>query len=251
MEEIQQGQQENLISGTPSEGSQQVASPSLSPEQQALMNKVVAREKARAAENGRREAEMQYQRELEALRQGSAQQEQRNAQVSREVDADAIYRQVQDKFDREQEALKQKLEQQQFETQMSQVADNYLSKINSGKGAYQDFDSVTANFNPSEFPQIAFLLSGIDNAADVLYDLSKNPQKLAYVDQLAGKSPKFAQSELQRLSLSIKDNREAQANAQQQYNVSEPLDRLTPTRVAGNNGKQTVSDLRNQPWLRG
>lgn len=250
MEEIQQGQ-ENLISGIPSENSQQNVAPSLSPEQQALMNKVVAREKTRAAENARREAETQYQRELEALRQGSAQQEQRNALVSRDVDADAIYRQVQEKFDREQDALRQKLEQQQLQDQMSQVANNYLSKINSGKNAYQDFDQVTANFNPTEFPQITFLLSGIDNAADVLYDLSKNPQKLAYVDQLASKSPKIAQSELQKLSLSIKDNREAQSNAQQQYNVSEPLDRLNPSRVAGNNGKMTVTDLRNQPWLRG
>lgn len=242
MEEIQVA--ENLASSIPQEA---VAQSNVQPQSmltQDQVNKVVAREKARAADQARRETEDRYQRELEALRQGSAQQEQRNAQTSREVDTDAIYQQIRDKFNQE-------LQQKQMEDQMSQVANNYLNKIATGKTAYGDFDEVTKDFNPSDFPQITFLLSGIENAADVLYELSKNPQKLAYVDRLAEKSPRIANAELLKLSQSIKDNREAQTNAQQQYSVPEPLDRLNPSRVAGNNGKMGIRDLRNQPWLRG
>lgn len=220
---------------------EQVASPTLTQEQ---VNKLVAREKARAAENARREAETQYQRELEMLRQGSAQQEQRNAQVSREVDTDAIYQQIRERFTQE-------LQQKQLEEQMQQVANNYLQKISQGKGTYSDFDEVTKEFDPSAFPQVTFLLSGIDNAADVLYELSKNPSKLMIISQMAERAPKLANSELLKLSTSIKQNQEAQATVSNNP-ISDPLDRLNPSRIStSNNGKMTVRDIRNQPWMRG
>jgi len=93
-------------------------------------------------------------------------------------------------------------------------------------------------------------LSGIENAGDVLYDLAKNPSKLAQIDYMAQRSPKMAQSQLQSLSKSIADNKQAQVDAKGQ-NIAEPLDRLQPSRVAGSNGKMSVRDLRSQPWLRG
>ena len=213
------------------------------PEQQALMNKVVAREKASAADKARREVEEKYQRDLEQLNAMRTQQEQTNAQVPRETSADAIYQQVQERFNKE-------MQERQLKTQMEQVANNYLSKVAQGKAAYQDFDEITKDFDPTAFPQLTFLLSGIDNAGDVLYDLSKNPMKLAGIDRLAEKNPRQAQSELLKLAKSINDNKQAQADAQNQ-NVAEPLDRLNPSRVSGSNGKMSVKDLRNQSWLRG
>ena len=46
------------------------------------VNKIVAREKSRAADSARREAEQQYQQQLEALR---SQQQQHNAQIPRDA----------------------------------------------------------------------------------------------------------------------------------------------------------------------
>lgn len=142
------------------------------------------------------------------------------------------------------------MREQQQRAQMTQVANNYLQKVEQGKAAYEDFDEVTKDFDPTAFPQLTFLLSGIENAGDVLYDLAKNPLKLAGLDRLAEKNPRQAHNELLKLSKSITDNRQAQAEAQNQ-NVAEPLDRLSPSRVSGSNGKMGIRDLRNQPWLKG
>lgn len=210
---------------------------------QEQMNKVVAREKMQAREAGRREAEAKYQRDLEQLNAMRSGQEQHNAQVSRDVDANAIYQQVQERFNKE-------MQEQQLKAQMTQVANNYFSKVAQAKPNYEDFEDVTKDFDPTAFPQLTLLLSGIENAGDILYDLSKNPMKLAGIDRLAEKNPRQAQSELLKLSKSIMDNRQAQSDAQNQ-NVAEPLDRLQSSRVSGNSGKMSIRDLRNQPWLRG
>lgn len=205
--------------------------------------KMMNAERNKAAEAARRETEEKYQRDMEALNAQRAKQEERNAEVPRDVDANAIYQQVQERFNRE-------MQEQQTKAQMTQVAQNYLQKVAQGKAAYEDFDEVTQDFDPTAFPQLTFLLSGIDNAGDVLYDLAKNPLKLAGLDRLAEKNPRQAHNELLKLSKSILDNKQAQADAQNQ-NVAEPLDRLQPSRVSGSNGKMGIRDLRNQPWLRG
>jgi hypothetical protein len=120
-----------------------------------------------------------------------------------------------------------------------------------GKSTYEDFSEVTKDFDPVEFPQLIYLVSGIDNAADIIYDLSKrNPEKLAELQNLAERSPKLAQARLLKISRSISENRQALAD-EQSRNVSEPLDRLQSSRISGSNGKMGIGDLRKQPWLRG
>jgi hypothetical protein len=205
--------------------------------------KIANAQSIKAAAQARREVEEKYQRDMEQLNAIRAQQEQRNAEVPRDVDANAIYQQVQERFNQE-------MQEQQQRAQMNQVAQNYLQRVDQGKAAYEDFDEVTKDFDPVAFPQLTFLLSGIENAGDVLYDLSKNPLKLALLDRLAEKNPRQAHSELLKLSQSINDNKQAQADAQNQ-NVAEPLDRLQPSRVSGSNAKMGIRDLRNLPWLKG
>lgn|ERR1700749_135597 len=221
----------------------------LSPEQsfeqeklltQSQVNKIVQHEKAKAAQAARREAEELYRRDIEAI-QGN--QSQRNESVSREVDANALYQQVQERFNSE-------MQQRQLEEEMRRVANNYISKIEQGRSSYSDFDEITRDFDPTAFPQLTYLVAGIDNAADVVYDLSKNPVKLAGLDRLAERNPRQAHAELLKLSRSIAENKQAQAYADSNP-VSTPLDRLQPSRVSGSNGKMGISDLRNQNWLRG
>lgn len=202
--------------------------------------KIAAREKANGIEKGRREAEEQYQRQLAEIQQ---QQSQRNADVPRDVDANAIYQQVQERFNQE-------MQQRQLQQEMQQVANNYLAKVDMGRKAYQDFDDVTKGFDPTAFPQLVYLVAGIENAGDVIYDLSKNPHKLVTINSLAEKSPELAKTELQKLSRSIANNQQASNEAGEQ-NVNQPLDQMQPSRVSAGNGKQTISDLRNQPWLKG
>lgn len=210
---------------------------------QSQVNKIVQHEKAKAAQTIKRDLEERHQRELEQIKSQQQQQTQRNEQVPRELDANAIYQQVQERFNTE-------MEQRRFKDEVDRVAHSYISKIEQGKTAYDDFDEVTKEFDPTAFPQLTYLVSGLDNAADVIYDLSRNPIKLAGLDRLAEKNPRQAQSELLKLSRSITENRQAQSD-ESSNTVAAPLDRLQSSRVSGSNGKMTINDLRNQPWLKG
>jgi hypothetical protein len=211
---------------------------------QTQVNMIVQREKQQAAERARRQTEQEFQQRMEQQQQQQAEAEQQQQQgQSKQADADALYQQVQERFNQE-------MMQKQAEAEIAQVAQTYLQKMNAGKESYEDFEQITADFDPTAFPQLVYLIAGIDNASDVVYELSKNPSKLVTLDNLALKSPKHAQAELNRLSQSIRDNRVAQAEAGDQQ-VNAPLDRLQPSRVSSGSGKMSINDLRNQDWLRG
>jgi hypothetical protein len=205
--------------------------------------KIVSSESAKAAQNATRLAEEKYQRDMEALNATRVHQEQRNAQVPRDVDDDALYQRFHERLSRE-------MQEQKNRQEMSGIADSYLQKVDQAKSAYSDFDEVSKDYDPTAFPQISYLLSGIDGGGDVLYDLMKNPLKLAGLDSLAQKNQRQAHSVLLQMAQSINANKQAQADAQNQT-TAEPLDRLQPSRVSGSNGQMGISDLRNQPWLRG
>lgn len=210
---------------------------------QSQVNKIVQHEKAKAAQTIKRDLEERHQRELEQIKSQQQQQTQRNESVPREVDANAIYQQVQEKFNQE-------MEQRRLKDEVDRVAYTYTSKMEQGKNAYDDFEEVTKEFDPAAFPQLTYLVAGMDNAADVIYDLSRNPLKLAGLDRLAEKNPRQAQSELLKLSRSIAENRQAQSD-ENSNQVAAPLDRLQSSRVSGSNGKMGIRDLRKQPWLKG
>lgn len=216
---------------------------------QTQVNQIVQREKANATAKAKREAEQEYLRQLEMLKEGQKPETEEvvprrtTAQPATDIDRDALYQEMQERFN-------QQMQQKQLEAEIQQVANTYLSKMADGKNNYQDFDSVTAEFDPSAFPQLVYLISGIDNAADVVYDLAKNPTKLVTLDALAQRAPKQAQAELNKLALSIKDNQQAQQEAAHQT-VEAPLDRMQPGNIRSGNGKLSIRDLRTQPWLRG
>ena len=227
--------------------SENVLDNTLPPEQEKLVpqsqvDKIIKHKTYQAAQ-AQRELEERHRRELEEIKSQQQQQAQRNENVPREMDANVIYQQVQERFNQE-------MQQRRLKDEMDRVATSYLSKMEQGKSVYDDFEEVTKEFDPTAFPQLTYLVAGIDNAADVIYDLSRNPLKLAGLDRLAEKNPRQAQAELLKLSRSIMENRQAQSDENSSA-VAEPLDRLQSSRVSGSNGKLGIRDLRKQPWLRG
>ena len=209
---------------------------------QSQVNKIIKHKTYEAAQI-QRDLEDRHRRELEEIKAQQQQQTQRNENVPRDMDANAIYQQVQERFNQE-------MQQRRIKDEMDRVANSYLSKMEQGKSTYNDFEEVTKEFDPTAFPQLTYLVAGMDNAADVIYDLSQNPLKLAGLDRLAEKNPRQAQAELLKLSRSIMENRQAQSDESSQA-VAEPLDRLQSSRVSGSNGKMGIRDLRKQPWLKG
>lgn len=150
-----------------------------------------------------------------------------------------------------QETLEMQRKAQEMEHQkarVNEIAGTYIDKMKQGPTLFEDFETVTSKFKPDKFPAIAIWAAQQDNTPAIIYDLAKNPLKLAQLNELARTDPELAVDELTKLSQSIKRNEEAVNN---NVKSPQPLSKLKPSVVAGSdNGKQTVSDLRKQPWLR-
>jgi hypothetical protein len=207
------------------------------------VNAIVRREKAAAAEKARREL-AQVQQELEQLR-GNATQSMGGIQ---QANPDEIYGHIREKLLQELQQEQETAQQAAYQKEMEQVANNYMSKMHQGKTLYEDFDKVLADFDPRSFPQVVYLASQLENTPAVMYELAKNPQKLANIDYLAQRDHKLAKAQLNRLAESIKNNEQAVAD---NISTNPPLSRLKPSTTAGaDNGNMSLRDLKQAEWLR-
>lgn len=210
---------------------------------QSEVNKLVQGAKQNAILKARQEFEMeQAARAQQQSLQSMSPQPGQNA--SQQGNADEIYQQFMERFNKE-------LQQRQIEQELEAMKSNYANRLEQGRAAYGDFKEVMENFEPADFPQLTYLVSGIDNGGHILYELAKNPSKLVYLNTLSKESPRMARAELAKLSQSIAANNAALEEAQGMEGVAPPLDQLQPSRVSGSNGKMSIRDLRAQSWLKG
>ena len=211
--------------------------PTMTPDQ---VRKVVQREKAEAYEKARREA----QKEIEALKQSQGSV----GGMAPAIDEEQLYSKFYERLMGDAKAQQEAQKRAQFEQDMQNVAQNYLLKMEKGKGLYDDFEAVTSSFEPEAFPKVVQLVSQMENAADIIYELSKNPSKLVTISELADRSHKMAQSQLNSLVESIKMNQMAKEN---NVRTNPPLARTQPSTSAGSDtGAKTVADFKKMPWLR-
>lgn len=133
--------------------------------------------------------------------------------------------------------------QQQVEQDVQNTAKEFYGKMNPGKEKYQDFDHVVGRVDFSKFANSVYMATkGIDNTMDVMYQLAKDPFKLAGLEALSKTDPNLAYSEMQRLSQSIKDN-----EAASQIKVpNAPLSQLKPSNTGTDNGVMGVTDYRKK-----
>ena len=164
------------------------------------------------------------------------------------VDVNALQQQVMQGIEAKMQEERQQREKEQIEREVNEVAQQFFGKMAQGKEAFEDFEAVTANFDPAAFPQIVFLANQSDNTAAIIYELQKNPAKLAQLAVWAEKSPTMLQSEMAKLSQSIKANDEAKRTATQ---AQDPLNRLKPSPVGTDSGTKSVRDFKNSSFLRG
>jgi hypothetical protein len=209
---------------------------------QSQVNSLIGSTKARAEAAARQKAEAEYQQKLEELQREKQMAESRGDDT-RDIDVDSLYQQFQERLNRE-------MQERQLSEHMSEVVRNYHGQMASGKELYDDFEDVTKIFNPAEFPRIVYLTQKMDNAADIFYELSKNPEKLGVINSLADSSPGAAQAALQKLSKSIATNKAA-LEQEAGGKTNAPLDRMQASTRTSGNGQMSVSDLKGQDWLRG
>ena len=148
---------------------------------------------------------------------------------------------------KQQQEQQEKAHQAQLEKEVNDVAQQYFGKLAQGREAYEDFDAVTADFDPAAFPQLVYLATQTDNTAAIIYELQKNPAKLAQLSVMVDKSPAQARKMLASLSESIKTNEDAKRNLQE---AQDPLNRLKPSPVGTDNGTKGVRDYKQASYLK-
>lgn len=132
-----------------------------------------------------------------------------------------------------------------------QVVNEFAGKVRAGKSLHTDYEEKIQELNiPDLPPQMIHYVNGVDNTADVLYELANHPSKFANIVSLSVANGNLAKKALSDLSASIKQNKDAITKAKEN-NVNAPLDKVTPSTTGTDNGSLSVSDLRKQPWLRG
>lgn len=161
---------------------------------------------------------------------------------SQGYDEEALLAKAQSRMQETFEKQRQEAEFAAHQKQVDEVARQYVERMKQGPELYEDFKEVTQNYNPAAFPQVTLLAAQQDNLPDIMYELSKNPGKLAHLHVLALADREMARAEITKLSKSIKRNEEAVAN---NVKSPSPLSRLKGSTIAGSDtGKRTVSDLR-------
>jgi hypothetical protein len=104
------------------------------------------------------------------------------------------------------------------------------------------------DFDPSAFPDLIMLASKFDDLPAIMYELSKNSNKLMTLHGLSQVNPAKAQRELQKISESISANQEAIAN---NVTTPPPLSKLKSSKAGSDTGVKTLADLKRDPFLRG
>jgi hypothetical protein len=209
---------------------------------QSKVNEIVGREKRLAEQRAQRDLEAKHQQELEAMRN-----------QGQNFDVNAIEERAAAKAE---ERMQAKFEEQQREHQKQQyvqyldnVAGNYVEKMKAGPSLYDDFQQVTAEFEPKEFKDLLFAAHDMPELPDIIYELSQDGDRLNRLDNLASKSPKMAKRELQKLAESIKVNKQAKQN---NPSINPPLKSIKPSTAAGvSDGKMNLKDLKKVSWLKG
>ena len=163
----------------------------------------------------------------------------------------ASQEQIRQMIAEEQAKQQQLMQQHQHQQQLDMIHDDFYTRVGQGAAKYPDFKEVITPLLMSGKqvpPEIVLLANSVDNTADVIYDLAKNPQKIGNFLQLARdpSTQHLAAEAIQGLSKSIKQNELAQNTK----NAPEPLSQLKPSYTGTDNGSYSVSDFKKMPWMK-
>lgn len=159
-------------------------------------------------------------------------------------DEQALSQKIKADLMREFQSQRDEQEQLQLQEGLKKTADEFMGKLSGGHELYSDFAEVIEDFNPAAFPQLAILANQTDNTAAIIYELAKNPQKLATIAVLAERDPRAAQSAMNKLSASIKANEQAVAAEKDSPNA--PLSKMQSSPVGSGSGALDLEGLKRK-----
>lgn len=199
----------------------------------------------REKEAAYRKAAREHQAQLDQLKTGQTQ----SMGGMQAPDEDAIYNRVSERFKADLEKAREESQKAEYENFVKGQVDTYLKKMEAGSALADDFHEMTGKFKPEKFREVFYLANSFENTPAIIYELSKNPYKLANIDYLAKTDPDLARDQLAALAKSIEHNEVAK---QSNVSAEPPLSRQKPSLAAGSDtGAMGVGDFKKQPWLRG
>jgi hypothetical protein len=211
---------------------------------QTQVNDIVRREKAAAAEKARREAEALYAPQLESLKYSN-----NNSGGAIEEALPELEEKLFKRFEERAKKADEEAREAANARALQDAVRDFEVKMELGKDKYDDFKNVMDEVSLAAFPRVILLASQLDNTAEVMYELAKNPAKLVYINSLANTDSegKMAQKEMAKLSQSILHNEKAKSN---NVKANEPLSNLKSSPVRADDGNMTIKDYRKLDWLR-
>lgn len=210
---------------------------------QSVMNDVVGTAKREAYEKGKKEVYEEVQKQIQAAAQPEVPPAQQPAAVSEDK--------VNLSSEEVRKLIAEEAEKEATRKTAETVVNSFITKMQGGYDKYSDFEEKVRELNiPNLPPQVIHWVTQLDNTADVMYELAKNPAKFGNVLTLSMASPNLAQKAFNDLSSSIKQNQDATQKGEN-TNVQEPLDQINPSVTGTDNGNLGVSDLRKLDYLRG
>ncbi len=133
------------------------------------------------------------------------------------------------------------------------TAADFFGKLKTGKDKYEDFDTVMGSVKDwGKLSPTVGLANMVDNTSDVMYDLIKNPTKIAQIHALMKDGLNdLALVEIQRMSSAIKANEQATKTK----HPNAPLSQMRPSNTGTASGDLSVTDYKkkygpNYNWSR-
>lgn len=204
------------------------------------MSDVVARERDKAYERGRKDAESKFaspqiQQPMQAIAQQMSLPPQSLGGMA-QMSPDEIRKMI---YEETPKALTDQVNK--FKTQ--QTVDSFVSKMKAAEAKYPGLENKLNELDYSSIAPIISKVNDMENAGDIMNELIENPMKMGNLTSLIYTQPKLAEKAIIELSNSIKKN--DQAKQVHSDTAREPLHAINPSAQTGmDNGAMTVSDFR-------
>ena len=209
------------------------------------MSVIIAREREKAKEKGRREALMELQQEQQPQEQQAQVAQQPQAQVSQGGMQALSPEQVQQMMQQE---LPKMMEQHVSQMKQEQVVNSFVQKMKAAEEQHPGLEEELNHLNWKDHrtSALAMMANDMENTGDIMRELLDHPSKFGDLLNLVDSQPHLAAKQLFSLCNSIKQNQKA---ASENKRAQEPLSQMKPSLNAGmDNGTASVSDFRKMRW---
>ena len=145
------------------------------------------------------------------------------------------------------EERKKAEEEAAVQAEFKRITQEYDAKLSLGKGSYDDYDEVMSEFPHAMHNALVLGTVNLPNTHDVIYYLANHPVRANELENTAARNWKGFMKELNALSKSLLENKEAAAR---EPKIRSPITRNKSDSVGSNSIDRSWEDLAKDPSLR-